>query len=199
MKDEALKLALEAAYLAGFNASGEGWNGEYPFGDYSQQPEQDKNWYAERDNFIKQALAAPVPCCGKYETCTQACTPRGKFLGAREAAAQPAPVQPVADLHFFKQVLSVAIAGLYEHYEQDVINTFSIEELSEVVDLSESLRPRQVEDIYKQMWVMLATPPAAQRTWVGLKDPDFSRKPNTPESWRELFLQKPYSRRRTHD
>ena len=34
------------------------------------------------------ALAAPVPCCGKYETCTQACTPRGKFLGAREAAAQ---------------------------------------------------------------------------------------------------------------
>jgi hypothetical protein len=37
---------------------------------------------------IKQALAAPVPCCGKYETCTQACTPRGKFLGAREAAAQ---------------------------------------------------------------------------------------------------------------
>jgi hypothetical protein len=60
MKDEALKLALEAAYLAGFNASGEGWNGEYPFGDYSQQPEQDKNWYAERDDFIKQALAAPV-------------------------------------------------------------------------------------------------------------------------------------------
>jgi hypothetical protein len=53
MKDEALKLALEAAYLAGFNASGEGWNGEYPFGDYSQQPEQDKNWYAERDDFIK--------------------------------------------------------------------------------------------------------------------------------------------------
>jgi hypothetical protein len=57
---ETLKLALEAAYLAGFNASGEGWNGEYPFGDYSQQPEQDKNWYAERDDFIKQALAAPV-------------------------------------------------------------------------------------------------------------------------------------------
>jgi hypothetical protein len=57
MKDEALKLALEAAYLAGFNESGEGWNGEYPFGDYSQQPEQDKNWYAERDRFIKRALA----------------------------------------------------------------------------------------------------------------------------------------------
>ena len=37
----------------------------------------------------------PVPCCGKYETCTQACTPRGRFLGKREALAeQSAPVQP---------------------------------------------------------------------------------------------------------
>jgi hypothetical protein len=70
-KDEALKLALEAAYLAGFNASGEGWNGEYPFGDYSQQPEQDKNWYAERDNFIKQALAAPVQCSTEQEPVSQ--------------------------------------------------------------------------------------------------------------------------------
>jgi hypothetical protein len=59
-KDEAMKLALEAAYLAGFNASGEGYNGEYPFGDWIQRPEQDKNWCAERDDFIKQALAAPV-------------------------------------------------------------------------------------------------------------------------------------------
>ena len=37
-----------------------------------------------------QALEAPVLCCGKYETCIQACTHRGKFLGARKAAAQPA-------------------------------------------------------------------------------------------------------------
>jgi hypothetical protein len=68
--------------------------------------------------------------------------------------------EPMANLHFFKQVLSVAIAGLYEHYKQDVINTFSIEELSEVVALSESLRHRRVEEIYKQMWVMLSTPSA---------------------------------------
>ena len=37
----------------------------------------------------------PVPCCGKYETCTQACTPRGRFLGKREALAQPEQ-EPVA-------------------------------------------------------------------------------------------------------
>jgi ribonucleotide monophosphatase NagD (HAD superfamily) len=37
------------------------------------------------------AQQEPVPCCGKYETCTQACTPRGRFLGKREALAeQPA-------------------------------------------------------------------------------------------------------------
>jgi hypothetical protein len=51
------KEALEAAYLAGFNASGEGYNGEYPFGDRSERPEQDKDWSAERDEFIKQARA----------------------------------------------------------------------------------------------------------------------------------------------
>ena len=87
--------------------------------------------------------------------------PRDEWRALRDAIvqslAQPSPVQ---DLHFFKQVLSVAIAGLYEHYKGDVLKTFSIRELQEVVDLSESLRPRRVEDIYKQMWAMLATPPA---------------------------------------
>ncbi len=87
--------------------------------------------------------------------------PRDEWRALRDAIvqslAQPSPVQ---DLHFFKQVLSVAIAGLYEHYKGDVLKTFSIRELQEVVDLSESLRPRRVEDIYKQMWVMLATSPA---------------------------------------
>ena len=38
-----------AAYLAGFNASGEGWNGEYPFSDKSKSPEDDPDWIATRD------------------------------------------------------------------------------------------------------------------------------------------------------
>ena len=39
-----------------------------------------KRWF---DAYAESLTAqpAPVPCCGKYETCTQACTPRGKFLG----------------------------------------------------------------------------------------------------------------------
>jgi hypothetical protein len=72
MKDEALKLALEAFSVIAV-ADNLDW--------IQHQAEQ-------QITAIKQALAAPVPCCGKYETCTQACTPRGKFLGAREANAE---------------------------------------------------------------------------------------------------------------
>jgi len=64
MKDEAMKLALEAAYLAGFNASGEGYNGEYGI----DCPEENAIWKKDRDNeitVIKQALAAPVQPVGK--------------------------------------------------------------------------------------------------------------------------------------
>lgn len=52
-----MKLALEAAYLAGFSASGEGYNGEYPFGDKNQNPEHDSVWCKDRDNALQEALA----------------------------------------------------------------------------------------------------------------------------------------------
>ncbi len=44
--------ALKEAYLAGFLASGEGYNAEYPFQDYSQNPEEDKWWCKNRDNAL---------------------------------------------------------------------------------------------------------------------------------------------------
>ena len=56
---EAMELALEAAYLAGFNASGEGYNGEYGI----DCPEENAIWKKDRDNelkAIKQAIAAPA-------------------------------------------------------------------------------------------------------------------------------------------
>jgi hypothetical protein len=46
---------LEAAYLAGFGATGEGYNAEYPF--EGKDPEQDDNWLAHRDKYVRQALA----------------------------------------------------------------------------------------------------------------------------------------------
>ena len=53
MSTKTIKLALEAAYLAGFNASAEGYNGEYGV-DY---PEQDNVWVKDRDNYVSKALA----------------------------------------------------------------------------------------------------------------------------------------------
>jgi len=57
MSKEAMKLALEAAYLAGFNASGEGYNGEFPFEDKNKNPEHDSVWCKDRDNDLEEALA----------------------------------------------------------------------------------------------------------------------------------------------
>lgn len=35
-----------------------------------------------------ESLKDAQPCCGQYETCYRACTPRGKFLGHRDAKRQ---------------------------------------------------------------------------------------------------------------
>ncbi len=66
------------------------------------------------------AQPAPVPCCGQYETCTQACTPRGEFLAKREAqAAQPAPVPegwklvPVEQTDEMIDAAQQAVADIY--------------------------------------------------------------------------------------
>ena len=55
-KDEALKQALEKAYLAGFNISGEGYNGEYPFSDHGAHPEQDSGWLVARKEAIYKII-----------------------------------------------------------------------------------------------------------------------------------------------
>jgi len=46
--------ALEKAYLAGFNDSGEGYNGEYPFQDHGASPEKDSSWLERRDIAIQK-------------------------------------------------------------------------------------------------------------------------------------------------
>ena len=48
---------LEAAYLAGFKTSAEGYNGEYPF--EGESPEKDVGWLKRRDNALREALAQP--------------------------------------------------------------------------------------------------------------------------------------------
>jgi predicted Fe-S protein YdhL (DUF1289 family) len=51
--------ALEAAYLAGFQATGEGYNAEYPF--EGCNPEADAAWVKDRDSAIRQLLEQPEP------------------------------------------------------------------------------------------------------------------------------------------
>ena len=87
-KDEALRLALEALEVANSLVD-------------SYYLPKEKAWMPEIEEAItaiKAALEAkdePVglieslkdaqPCCGQYETCWRACTPRGKFIGHRDA------------------------------------------------------------------------------------------------------------------
>lgn len=47
---------IKQAYLAGFNASGEGYNGEYPFRDNDHEPDADADWCAGRDQAINDIL-----------------------------------------------------------------------------------------------------------------------------------------------
>ena len=51
-----VKQLLEKAYLAGFNATGEGYNGEYPFRDKDQWPDDNADWCQERDENLKELL-----------------------------------------------------------------------------------------------------------------------------------------------
>ncbi len=117
-KDEALDLALEAAYLAGFNASGEGYNGEYPFRDHGAHPEQDAGWIKNRDKeltAIKQARSAPVQEQAEQLAKLGWQTIECPFCGSSGAqafpkpAAQPAPVvqEPVAWVDLLKQAEEV--------------------------------------------------------------------------------------------
>ena len=112
-----------------------------------------------KDEALKLALDAlqePLGFTGSREIDAKL---REAITAIKQALA--APVQE-HDVAFLRQVLSVAIAGLYAHYKDDVLRVFTLDDLQKVVDLSEPLQSQQVEDIYKRAWEMLATPPAAQ-------------------------------------
>lgn len=49
MSSRTLEDAFKAGYLAGFQATGEGYNGEWPFGDKCIDPTTDENWVNNRD------------------------------------------------------------------------------------------------------------------------------------------------------
>ena len=55
-----LEEALKKAYFAGFDASGEGWNGEYPFYGFNVKtgPEENAHWLARRGKDLAEIVAA---------------------------------------------------------------------------------------------------------------------------------------------
>jgi hypothetical protein len=58
-KEDEAREAWKRGYLAGFMASGEGWNGEYPFQDASRNAEQDEYWIECRDATLAALAAEP--------------------------------------------------------------------------------------------------------------------------------------------
>lgn len=44
-----------------------------------------------------ESLKDAQPCCGQYETCWRACTPRGKFIGQRDAQRKPLTDEEIQD------------------------------------------------------------------------------------------------------
>ncbi len=51
-------------------------------------------------------------------------------------------------IKLLRQAVMVAVVQLYEYYPKDVLKTFALEELENIVNETELLRPKQVEDIY---------------------------------------------------
>jgi hypothetical protein len=59
IRADKVQAMVEAAYLAGFNASGEGYNGEYPFDQRGINPASDAGWVANRNDDLAALDAKP--------------------------------------------------------------------------------------------------------------------------------------------
>jgi hypothetical protein len=56
MKKDEIKKAIEDAYWAGFNQSGEGYNSEYPYQNISTGPLSDPFWVEKRDEYVSKII-----------------------------------------------------------------------------------------------------------------------------------------------
>jgi len=96
-KDEALRLALEAMELVIVDFVCKSAHHDKKDRHELFEPCPVVERYKQAITAIKEALARPAAlglieslkdaqiCCGEYETCWSACTPRGKFFGQRDA------------------------------------------------------------------------------------------------------------------
>jgi hypothetical protein len=183
-KDEALDLALEAAYLAGFNASGEGYNGEYPFRDHGAPPEQDAGWIKNRDNeltAIKQAHALdkmaenarelgldyepvqePVAWWnGEYGSPVFAFKRDTPGIGLGNPDATPLYTTPPAQPAPVQEPVA---------YDKTELNCFAQDLYDQKMREGKRGHYESMFHVIHQCVKKVAPPPAAQRQWVGLTD-----------------------------
>jgi hypothetical protein len=70
------------------------------------------------------------------------------------------PSQGSHELQFLKQIVGVAIAGLYEHYPQDVAKAFDTQTLQDVLETTKPLGKEHVEILYRRAWDLLCAVPS---------------------------------------
>ena len=176
MSKEAMKLALEAAYLAGFNASGEGYNGEYPFGDKNQNPEADAVWVKDRDNTIREALAEQ-PAQKRPQNCGTG------YCSCIECVMEPAQQEPVAYMDICEKNQMSGLRYWSEpdnRHEVPLYTSPLAQQQAPVAWMMEGWGPDcgPYVEFYRddemgwrdrKEWTPLYTSPP-QRTWVGLTD-----------------------------
>ena len=56
-----------------------------------------------------------------------------------------------------REVVAVAVTMLYDTHKNDVIKTFTVDDLGAIVKITEPLFGMQVEDIYKAAWDQLSS------------------------------------------
>jgi hypothetical protein len=189
MKDEALKLALEA--LEKSVATCFDW---YSHGQVMNRPEHFIN---QAITAIKQALAAqPAPVQSCY--CPN-CEAMGKELAALKA--QPAPVQDstcnetlrAQDKAYPRTCKKCGKGPCIGAPKQPPAQPAPVQEpvaqslikaLTHAVEIAEAKRFGTWDDLL-QYRVLLNTPPAAQRQWVGLTDEEIL-KLAYPIRWQEV-------------
>ena len=168
MSKEAMKLALEAAYLAEWNASGEGYNSEYPFGDHARNPEEDAAWIKDRDNALREALAEQ-PAPSQYGSPELQAMIVARAM-EKNAAEQPAQQEPVADrenaiirfaLHQFMSNAYSNMNAAAQDKDSRHYTVSAVEKFAKDAKDAEALLSR----------LQFKTPqPAQRKPWVGLTD-----------------------------
>jgi hypothetical protein len=184
MNDEALKLALEALEIQAYNSGDEK--------------------YTQAITAIKQALAAqpaPVQELQRYSPDGEGgmeVDSLGAYVKLQDVTTPPAAPALQAELDATNrqvEILSDALAEsrrevaalvqpvVWEWHQAPVKTSWGhdmvVADLA--IDKDNTVSIYCERDQTTKVEAMFSTPPAAQRTWVGLKDPDFSGKPNTPD------------------